>query len=268
MWQPDGAGSLAKIGVLTPHLDPVPETELQTMAPPGVSIHAARVPLGMVGPDGKIIARIGPQVAKAFAEPPAVDQAVASLSPLEPKAIIYAFTSSSYILGSGNDSLLQARLEKKSNGIPLIIQTAAVVSALQAIAAQRIALIHPPWYTPELDQLGAAYFTKAGVKVIHHGPALIKSDYGDILPELIHDWAKAHVPDTADALVFGGGGFRVIGAIDALETALNRPVLSANQASLWYALKVAGVSDRVIGYGRLFTAGTAHKMPGMVSQAD
>jgi hypothetical protein len=33
-------------------MDGVPESEFNAMAPIGVSIHAARVPLGIVGPDG------------------------------------------------------------------------------------------------------------------------------------------------------------------------------------------------------------------------
>jgi hypothetical protein len=45
LWQPDGAGWRGRIGVLTPHFDGVPESECWTMAPPGVSIFAARVPL-------------------------------------------------------------------------------------------------------------------------------------------------------------------------------------------------------------------------------
>ena len=52
MWKPDGAGLRARIGILTPCLDPVPESEFQVLAPESVSIYAARVPLGMVGPDG------------------------------------------------------------------------------------------------------------------------------------------------------------------------------------------------------------------------
>jgi hypothetical protein len=43
IWQPDGSGWRARIGVLTPHFDPVPESEFWTMAPEGVSVHAARV---------------------------------------------------------------------------------------------------------------------------------------------------------------------------------------------------------------------------------
>jgi hypothetical protein len=42
-WQPDGAGLLARIGVLTPNIDPVPESEMWAMAPPGVSIHGSPV---------------------------------------------------------------------------------------------------------------------------------------------------------------------------------------------------------------------------------
>ena len=252
MWQPDGVGTLAKIGVLTPHLDPVPETELQVMAPKGVSIHAARVPLGMVGPDGEIIPQIGPDAAKAFSEPPAVDHAVSLLSPLEPNAIIYAFTSSSYILGSQNDAQLKTRLEDRSSGIPIVIQTPALVAALRALEARKITLIHPPWYTAELDALGTTYFTENGFDVAYHGVAKLRNDYGDIPPEQLYEWATARVTDDSDVLVIGGGGFRAIGAIDALERVLDRPVLSANQASLWYALNVARVTDRVAGYGRIF----------------
>ncbi len=69
MWMPDGLSTKARFGVLTPHLDPVPETELQVMAPAGVTIHAARVPLGMVDAKGNIVPQIGPDAAKAFSEP-------------------------------------------------------------------------------------------------------------------------------------------------------------------------------------------------------
>ena len=55
-------------------------------------------------------------MAKAFSEPPAVDQAVKLLAPLNPNAIVYAFTSSSYILGVESDELLKARLSNHAGG--------------------------------------------------------------------------------------------------------------------------------------------------------
>ena len=146
VWRPDGAGSRARIGVLTPHLDPVPESECQALAPEGVSVHAARVPLGMVGPDGEIVPHIGPDAARAFSEPPEVDNAVASLAPLGLGAIIYAFTSSSYILGSEADAALAARLTKRAGGIPVVLQTAAIVTALRSLSAVAGAITVPVVY--------------------------------------------------------------------------------------------------------------------------
>src|SRR5262249_41776716 len=83
-WRPDGVGSLARIGVLTPDFDPVPESEMWAMAPQGVSIHPARVAWN--------------RDPRAFAEPPNVDNAAEQLAGLTPRAILYAFTSSSYAL--------------------------------------------------------------------------------------------------------------------------------------------------------------------------
>ena len=52
MGQPDGWGQ-TRIGVLTPHADVCPETELNALAPDGISIHAARFPFGSYRPGGR-----------------------------------------------------------------------------------------------------------------------------------------------------------------------------------------------------------------------
>lgn len=253
MWQPDGAGSRARIGILTPHLDAVPESEFRALAPDGVSIHAARVPLGMIGPDGEIVPRVDPEIARAFSEPPAVDDAAALLAAVSPGAVVYAFTSSSYILGPEADDRLRDRLQARIKGIPVVIQTAALVTALRALAVNSIALIHPPWFSAELDGLGADYFRRQGLEVAWHGAATFRRDYGDVRPDQVFDWVKVQVPEGAGAVVIGGGGFRAIGAIEALEDELRRPVLSANQAAFWCALRVSGLPDRLDRYGRIFT---------------
>ncbi len=71
MWQPDGWGWRVRIAVLTPHGDIEPEAEFRAMAPEGVSIHPARVPLGAFAPGGRgTMDRITAHDAvRAFAEP-------------------------------------------------------------------------------------------------------------------------------------------------------------------------------------------------------
>lgn len=46
---------------------------------------------------------------------------------------------------------------------------------------------------------------------------------------------------------------RAIGVIGALEEDLRRPIPTANQVSLWYAVRRAGTEVRVDDYGQVFT---------------
>jgi maleate isomerase len=64
------------------------------------------------------------------------------------------------------------------------------------------------------------------------------------------------VPTDAEALVIGGNGFRAVGTISALEEDLGRPMVTANQALLWAALRAADADPgSVSDYGRLFGHG-------------
>ena len=70
--------------------------------------------------------------------------------------------------------------------------------------------------------------------------------------------------------MIGGNGLRAVGAIAALEQTLERPVVTANQALLWAALKAAGADpSAVAGYGRIFrvTGDSQHANLGVRSHA-
>jgi hypothetical protein len=164
MWQLDGAGWRARVGALTPHLDPVPETELRAMAPQGVSIHAARVPLGTLDRDGNISLQRGAGAALAFAEPPHVDHAAMLLASIPASVIVYAYTSSSYILGVDGDKALKARLEARAPGIPVVIPMPACCLALRAVGARRIALIHPPWFSADVTEAAPNISRASGLR--------------------------------------------------------------------------------------------------------
>lgn len=252
MWQPDGWGWRARIGVLTPHADVGPESEFRAMAPEGVSVHAARVPLGAMAPGGAMDPTIALEPARAFADPPHVDAAAELLAAAPLHAIAYGFTSSSYVRGAADDAALKARLEARTRGIPVVITCASAVAALRALGARRLALIDPPWFPAELTALGAGYFRGCGVEVVHAAPAGLPSGQYLVHPGALYEWARAHVPPGAEAVFIGGNGFRAVGAIRALEEDLGRPVLTANQVSFWHALRLSGARVPVVGYGQIF----------------
>jgi maleate isomerase len=239
-WQPDGAGSLARIGVLTPDFDPVPESEMWAMTPHGVSIHTSRVTWN--------------RDPRAFAEPPQVDNAVEQLAGMKPRAIVYAFTSSSYTLGVEADGPLRARLEKRGGGVPVVLTCQAATEALRFLGAHRVALIHPPWFSEEVNAKGMDYFRAQGFEVVLCVRITPARPFTEVPPAEVYEWVRTNVPRQAEAVLIGGNGLRAIGAIQALEESLGRPVLTANQVAFWEALRIIGITARPIQYGRVFTS--------------
>jgi maleate isomerase len=247
-WQPDGLGYRARIGLLTPNDDAVPESEFWTMAPEGVSVHVARVLLVDT---------------RTYSNPPHPDDAIALLAALTMKAIVFAFTTTSYILGPDGEQALKIRLEKLSKGIPVLLTGTAAVTGFRALGVRRVALIHPPWFADDENQLGVTYFHKQGFDVVYASqmdlrglPIAKPTDplrkFTEIYPAELYEFARRHVPAGAEAIFFGGNGFRAIGVIAALEEELGVPVLTGNQVAFWYALRQTGVHAPVTGYGRVF----------------
>ena len=252
MWQPDGWGDRARIGILTPDTDVVPESEFSAMAPQGVSVHATRVPF-----HGRTAAGLEEPIAlagvRAFAESPRLDEAAERLAAAPLDAITYAFTSSSYLGGAGEDGALRARLEKKTHGIPVVTACAAALAALKALDARRLTIVSPPWFSETLTQKAAEFFTRHKFEVLFTGAMPLKGA-PDVAPGLVYAWVRRNIPPRADAVFIGGNGFRAIGAIQALEEDLRRPIVTANQGLFWCALRRAGVRATVSGYGQLFAA--------------
>jgi maleate isomerase len=175
---------------------------------------------------------------RTYADPPGPDNATELLARLPLHCIVYAFTAASYLLGMSGERALVARLEQHSRGIPVLMPSVAVVAAFRALAAGRIALFHPPWYSDDMDQKGVAYFQNQSFEVVHyrHFTPVIEVPHPNLGSEVnlaeLYDWVRKHAPSNLDGVFIAGNGWRTIGVIAALEEDLDRPVLTANQAAL------------------------------------
>lgn len=237
-WQSDGVGSRARVGVLTPDFDPVPESEIAAMAPLGISVHASRIPRR-------------PQP-RGYAEAPYVDDAVDRLAELAPPAILFGYSSSSYFMERQEENALRARLERKVAGTTFIFPTSATVAALRALKIKRIAIMHPPWFSAETNANGERYYRGHGFDVVRCERMTPARKFTEVQPAEVFERAKALVPSDAEGLVIAGNGLRAVGTIAALEADLKRPVVTANQVLLWAALRHLGGANTVTRYGRIF----------------
>ena len=209
------------------------------MAPKGVSIHAARVP------------RKG---GLAFSDAPNIDEAVEQLAGLTPRVIVCAYTTSSYVLGEQADEQLRVRLQKRAQGISVVLTCQAATEALRIMGVQKVALVHPPWFTEEVNTKGKDYFRSRGFDVVYCSRIGPSRSFTEVPPEEVYKWTSRNMPREAQAIFIGGNGLRAVGAIRALEKTLGRPVLTANQVVFWEALRQAGLTSKVKQYGEVFAA--------------
>jgi len=141
------------------------------------------------------------------------------------------------------------------------------LAALAASGVSRPFVVLPPWFGEGMIPQAEAYLRAAGVEptgVFRHVPAPKWRDvppnrlYAEGMhleqePDRLLDQIVALYPAEADGVLIFGTGFRSVAVIAAAEAALGRPVVTANQASLWRCLRLAGLDGGPEGYGALFT---------------
>ena len=255
----DNWGDRARIGLFVVGREVVPEAEWWAMRPAGVSVHAARVtaasPWAPWTAD-RTAATLSPDLARGCRDFAAMAVDVAVL----------AHSSSSFIGGPGWDEAavtalaaeLPATTTATTNGLDMRL-------ALAALGAKRPFLVMPAWMSDGIIASAAAYLAAAGLGVPAAWRYRPLDKWTGIAPDGLYpagmatdqdtgslfDQVARECPTDADSILLAGTGLRCVAIIEALEKALGRPVVTANQASLWRALKAAGIEASVEGYGAL-----------------
>lgn len=261
-FQPDNWGSRARIGLFVVGAEVAPEAEWTAMTPPGVSIHVARVSAPAPWAPWRAD-RSGVDLADDLV------RGAAWFSAARLDAVVLAHSSSSVAGGEGWDDAACARLaESLPPGTAVATNGRDCALALRASGVRRPFVVLPPWFGDAALAAARAYFAAQGFDVagpVRHVPA---PEWAGTPPErlyaegmhvrqrldLLHDQVLAECPDEADGVLLVGTGLRCVGIIASLEAALARPVVTANQASLWHALnRVGAAPSDVTGYGALFT---------------
>jgi maleate isomerase len=242
---------MISIGVLTPHAAAGPAVELPGMAPGQVVTRVSRIPAPGANVSAPGTPPTSPSGLRALTAPSALDKAAAAFACGSVDVIGYASTSTGYAIGFDAEATMVERLSQRWS-LPVAGTSLSAGAALQVLQVQRVALVHPPWFDDELNDLGAAYFRGQGFEVVSSESADLANDPRRIEPGAIIEWIPRHLSDDAEAVFIGGSGFRAARAIEALEERLGRPVLESNQVLLWSILAKVDADFEVGGYGRLF----------------
>ncbi len=155
-------------------------------------------------------------------------------------------------LSMGHDGLAEAmRRTEAEIGVPVTSSLTAQVSALRAVCARKLVLLHP---FAEPGGFDAGYVARHGFDLLESrgaGKAVaeLATMKRDEIAGLAEALCRAH-PD-ADTLYIPAPHWSVIDIIEKLEHKLGVTVIAAIQAIVWETLRRCGIDDRIDGYGRL-----------------
>lgn len=74
----------------------------------------------------------------------------------------------------------------------------------------------------------------------------------DLTPDDVVELALRHDDPAAQALLIPDTAMRTVQVLSELETRVGKPVLTANQVTIWYGLQLAGVVRTDARLGKLF----------------
>ena len=166
-------------------------------------------------------------------------------------AVVWACTSGSFVYGWGGAREQVAALEADV-GAPTSSTSLAFVHAANVLGTTRVAIAAT--YPDDVAACFVELLRAAGIEVVHLSTSGIMTagEAGDLGPEGTFDMVATADHPGAEAVLVPDTALHSIEIIPRLESALGKPVLTANQVSVWEALWLAKLSATADA-GTLFT---------------
>ena len=241
----EGIATRARIGLVVLASDHTVEHEFrQIVTMPGVAVYQTRIPNS---PD------ITTESLRAM-ETDIANQAAVILPGVELDVLAYGCTSASIVLGE--ERVFELIKKGRPEAQPTTPVTAAF-AAFRALQTHRIGVVTP--YSEEINRTVRQYFIDNGLQVPVFGSFNQTDDNraARISIDCIRDAIMSVGSHTEiEAVFLSCTSLRLTEEVDKIESELGKPVTSSNHALIWHALRLAGVSERIDGYGSLYQLST------------
>ncbi len=239
-----------RIGVLLPPGNISVEREFPAFVPPNVAVNYNRLSRPhSVSTKSSLLSMI-----------PSLERAARDLAQVHPEVILFACTSGSFLEGRGNEDELARRI-REYTGIPGITTSMAVVDALNSLRMKRVYMITP--YPDDINDEEVQFLAYYGVEVTGYDSFRCEvTEHTAAVPsEVVAELALTHRNEIkkCDGLFISCTQLLTMDRIEFVENALDRPVVTSNQATLFAGLNALGVGAEGLRGGRLFKSSPAEK---------
>ena len=238
-------GWSAKIGLITPMSENA-EHAFHIYSPEGVSFASMKINFP------------GPTVEGLTILTDRLEQTAAMYKGTDYDLVVFGCTSGSCIKGVGWDKECIEQIERAS-GIPGLTTSTAVLEALEALGAKKVAVITP--YPEETNIIEKKFLEDNGFEVTN----IVGMDmscwrtpkgglgFSDADEFFLYQNCMNVDLNGADTFVLSCMGLTTMEVVDALERDLGIPVVTSHQATLWAALRHCKVGTKLPKLGKLFT---------------
>jgi len=223
---PDIEGPVAQrgIGVIAP-FDLALERELWRWAPLEVSLHLARTPYEPVP--------VSMAMAELVSNPTHLTTATRDVLHVEPEVVAYLCSSGSFIKGLDYEKSLRETI-CDAGAQDAVTTSGALVEAIQHLGISSLSVLTP--YDEILTDKLHEFLGEAGCSVVRSdhlglGGGIWKVNYRTIAERIV----GADDP-AAEAIFVSCTNLPTYDIIEPLEQALGKPVLTANQLTMWSCL--------------------------------
>lgn len=228
----------ARIGLIIPSSNRMVEVHAVRYLPKDVQPHFTRI--GMTNRHKAPLEKLLPRIVDA----------AELLADSRCDVIVLQCTGTSMSGGVDGEKAVMAAMTK-ATGIPAISAASSLTAAFNALKAKKLV------FTSETAQddhdKKKEYLVEAGYEIVADRAVGLASsdDYCSMPPQLWIDTAMELRRSDADVYFLSCANIHATDAIETIEAAVGKPVVTSNQAAFWHALRTAGLKDAPAGLGRL-----------------
>ncbi|CAN5228497.1 Asp/Glu/hydantoin racemase [soil metagenome] len=224
------------VGVIAP-FDFALDREIWRWVPADVTLLITRTPY--------VDAPVSIELAEAVSDEADLRRATLDVLHVEPRSVAYACTSGSFVGGlAGERRLVRAMRE---TGAPRAVTTSgALLEALDVLGIRRVAVATP--YVEAVTARLRDFLAEAGAEVVSGAQLGLSAAIWQVPYEVTAGLVRDADSAGADAVFVSCTNLPTYDLIAPLEAELGKPVLTANQVTLWSALRLAG--SAAVGAGQ------------------
>jgi len=180
-------------------------------------------------------------------------EGAAELAASRPDAVMWACTSGSFVYGP-EGARNQADGVAAALGVPASSTSIAFVDALHALGLRKVAIAAS--YPEDVTRHFVRFLSAGGAEVVSMGShgIVTAAEVGTLESDRVVAMARAADHPEAEAVLIPDTAMHTLAIIDELEAAVGKPVLTANQVTVWKGLQLLGPVPLLPGLGTLFQA--------------